>query len=415
MAIEIISDHGNQLTQIRDYLEKIKSGNEALQAETGSLRSEQSGQASKIDELIRRVDHLDKIKPHGDKTYETGNRSYDAAVRGLGDTVVEAWNRAFRGKFDDRFERAQTGGTDSQGGVLVPDLVADVMARIPGEAALPELISMQIPMNSDTVKIPTSTAGPSVSYPGENTAPSESAVTFDNPTLTAKTCVAIDTFSEELNEDSIMPVAPILGQLFLEAVNADINSKAFSSTSTFNGIIQEIEAASSPNLYYMGGSSSSGSTNYSTVSFSDLIGLMHTPNTKVRYKGSFVMHSAVFRYIMALKDSQNRPLFVANWATPAFSETGVLPDQWSASPGTLLGRPVYLTDAMPSTSASNRSVIVYGDFKRGHAFGDRRKLAIDFSKEAGFTKFATVLRATRRYAVKTVLTDAFALLRTSNT
>jgi HK97 family phage major capsid protein len=409
MATEIITDANSQLTQIRDFLgqivEKIDNGENGLDP-----------LGRKVHELIARVDHIDKVKSKGDKVYETGNRSYDGAIRALGDTVIEAWNRSRGRPHNDNFQRAQTEGTDSQGGVLVPDLVGDVLSRIPGEAPLAEVLGTVIPpMKSDTYKFPVSTSGPTVYYPGENTAPSESAAVFDNPTLTSKTAVAIDTFSQELTDDNLIPVAPILGQLFIEAINNSINVQTFSSASPFTGLIQEIEAASSPNYYYISGGAGNGSTNYSAIVFNDLVGLMHSVNTKCRFKGQFVMHPNVFRYVMGLKDSQNRPLFVANWATPAFDGTGTLPDQWTASPGSLLGRPLYLTDAMPTTSAVSKPFIIYGDFKRGYAFWNRQPVAIDFSKEAGFTAYATVLRATRRYAVKMLLKDCFGMLRTPAT
>jgi hypothetical protein len=52
--------------------------------------------------------------------------------------------------------------------VLVPDLVSQTVSRIPGEASLPELISARFPMDSDVLKLPITTAGPTISYAGGN-------------------------------------------------------------------------------------------------------------------------------------------------------------------------------------------------------------------------------------------------------
>lgn len=367
--------------------------------------------ARKVAELDERLNTLDRTLPKGQKIYTTGNASLDEAHRALGDTVAEAWRRRFLGKSDDRFQRAQTSGTDSTGGVLVPDLVSQTISRIPGEASLPELLSARFPMDSDTLKLPVTTAGPTISYAGgnyvaENTDGPETGATMDNPTLTAKTVLAIDTVSIQLTQNTIVPVAPLLGLLYKEAIDQEMNVQMFSSSNPFTGVLQEGSVA----VYTM----PTGSTAFSVVSFDDLLGTLNKVATKVRWRGDWVMHPDTLRYVVGLKDSQGRPIFQPDWPGGFTGpDSAQIPDQTAGRPGRLFGRPLYVTDAMPSTSGSGKPFIVYGWFKFGHAFGDHTPLAIDWSEHAGFKSYSIVMRASRTYAVKTILPTAFAVCKTA--
>ena len=68
---------------------------------------------------------------------------------------------------------------------------------------------------------------------------------------------------------------------------------------------------------------------------------------------------------------------------------------------------------MPSTSGTGKAFIAYGWFKFGHAFGDHTPLAIDWSEHAGFKSYSIVMRASRTFAVKTILPTAFSVCKTA--
>jgi hypothetical protein len=200
---------------------------------------------------------------------------------------------------------------------------------------------------------------------------------MDNPTLTAKTVLAIDTVSIQLTQNTIVPVAPLLGLLYEEAIDQEMNVQMFSSSNPFTGVLQEGSVA----VYTM----PTGSTAFSVVSFDDLLGTLNKVATKVRWRGDWVMHPDTLRYVVGLEGlagPPDLPAGLAGWVHGSGLRAD--PDQTAGRPGRLFGRPLYVTDAMPSTSGSGKPFIVYGWFKFGHAFGDHTPLAIDWSEHAGF-------------------------------
>lgn len=398
----------NNLYRIMDMLEEIKS-------RTASTVKDQGTQISDVREALARLEErckvLDEKLPKGEKVYRAETPEKDNALNAFGRCITEAWRKKNHGRVSQEFAEfsrasqastAQQEGATDLGGVLVPTVTYNQVARIVGEASIIRRIATIIPMTAKTMTMPVRSSGPSVSWPGELTAPTHSSVLFDNPQLEAKTLMAVTEVSSELNEDSVVALEPFFAQLFAEAIAAEENQKAFYSTTVFTGVCNAASIAST--LF------GSGNT-FASVKYQDLVKLQYSINSKVISKGTFIMHATAFLQIANLLDSQNRPLFQTQWVGLPGSTTH---DQQIAQAAILLGRPVYLTDAMPSTSGTQNSQVfsAYGDFSK-FAFGDMKAMTIDWSDQVFFENNSLALRVRERIGMKVLIPGAFGILKSN--
>lgn len=109
-------------------------------------------------------------------------------------------------------------GTNSNpdGGVLVPDMMADAIIDLREEYGVFRQNCRVWPMTSDTLWIPRRTGGITIGPIGENpsSAISQSSPTFDQVQLVAKKPGGLALFSSEIGEDAAIDVAEWIAQEF---------------------------------------------------------------------------------------------------------------------------------------------------------------------------------------------------------
>lgn len=397
------------LHKIMEVLEAVHARNKELEKKSERV-DELSGALAT---LQARCDKLDKELPKGEKIFRAaGPASRDEALYNFGRCITESWRLRQYGKTSPEFQefiraagsdatKAQQEGATDLGGVLVPVVTYNQVARIIGEASIIRKIATIIPMSTNTMTMPTRSSGPTVSWPGELTAPtSHSSVLFGNPQLVSKTMLAISEVSSELDEDSIVALEPFFATLFAEACAQEENKQAFYSTTPFTGL----QATSGIGAVTFG--ASPGNT-FAEISHADLVKLMFAVDSKLVHKGTFIMHATAFQQIVSLKDSQNRPIYATSWS--ALPSAAGVPEQTTAASTILMGRPCYLTDVMPSTAGAQNSQVfaLYGDFSK-FAFGDRRALTVEWSDQPFFENGNLALRVRERVAFKPLIASAFA-------
>jgi HK97 family phage major capsid protein len=365
---------------------------------------------------------LDERQAKGSKHWEAETPFATRAFRSMGDVFTAAYV-GFKTSYrvvPEGYTRAadQTGDNDSKGGVLVPELTYDQIGYILGERSLARLLCTVVPMTSDYMKAPILDTGPVVYYVGQGDAPTASSLAFSKVDLNVKTLMAINVISGELTEDSLPAYGPFWAQVFTDAFALKESKAVFSETATdsncaFTGIVQAVEAASGgvQHIEYLGGSSTSHKTNFSEVAFADINALQNAPHENAIADGAvWVMNRAAWRYIQGLKDNNGNPILSTDYVNFNVSGGG-RPDPRVARGTALMGDPVYLTRAMPSTtSTAGKALVIYGNPKY-HFFGDRKQMAIAWSDEAAFTSGARVMRCRERYAAANGIVDAFAILK----
>jgi len=386
---------------------EVLEGISARTKELGDVGSDVDDLKGAIERLSARCDQLDKELPQGQKVFAAETPGKDSALREFGSTISSAWRLKHYGRAGGA--AGNDGDATTGGGVLVPQITYDKVARIVEEASIIRNIATIVPMSSNTMVMPTRSSGPSVSWLADQGAAqaTKTSVVFDNPTLSSKTLMAIDEVSAELDEDSIVALEPFFAQMFAEAVGKEENKQAFNSSSPFTGVASDSNITS---VEFGNDGQAFGS-----VSHSDLVNLQYTADPKVIHKGTFIMHPDAFKECVNLKDSNGRPIYASAWygggpATGAAQPNEPVSQQAQAS--ILLGRPAYLTETMP-TSAASAIFAVFGDFSK-FAFGDRKQMTIDWSDQVYYEHGNLALRVRERIAMKTLITGAFSRLAVGN-
>jgi len=124
------------------------------------------------------------------------------------------------------------------------------------------------------------------------------------------------------------------------------------------------------------------------LDFDDVIGLIYALPSKYRMRAVFLSHNANIRELRKVKDSQNRYIWMDS---PAPGQSA-----------TIHGYPVYENNHLPE------SEIYFGDFKLGYWLGDRKRMTVTVSREAGtaWEKDQVGIRVVERIAGNCILEAA---------
>jgi len=411
--IKVNSGSDENLHSIMEALEGIS----ARTKELGAVAGQYDEMKDTVERLQARCDELDKQLPQGGKVFSAETPTKTSTLREFGGYITEGWRLKQYGRTSASFAgqtRASAnnhGDSDGAGGVLVPEITYDKVMRIVEEASIARRICQVIPMTSNTMVLPTRTSGPTVGWLANQTndTGTKTGVTFENPSLTSKTLMAIDEISAELDEDSIVALEPFFAQIFAEAVGKEENKQTFvgntSGGDPFDGV-------ASPNESGVGEAddlTTTGTGAFSDVTYNDLLNLQYAVDPNLINKGSFVMNSEAFKEVIGLKDSQGRPIFATGYSHFGLNQDPADPQSGQAT--MLLGRPCYLTDVMP-TSGADTVFAIYGDFSK-FAFGDRKQLTIDWSDQVYYEYGNLALRVRERIALKVIIATAFSRIKTA--
>jgi HK97 family phage major capsid protein len=428
MADILVPDSGN-LHRVLDTIEQIKDTVKKERADhsegVAALKAQNDSLSAIVQGLEKRCNALDEALPSGEKVFRSevaGPTSRDQKLRMFGE-VITASRRKYAGmKIDKKFERFTGQGevTSTQGGVLVPTETYDGVMQLIREKSIIRGLANVIPMTRDQMVVPTRLSGPSVEWITEGgSSMSDQSVTFasdTNSTLTTQTLVCLDKVSRELDEDSLVALEPFLADVFSQAIGAEENRVAFigditTESDPFDGVGQ-----------VAGYQDDSQVTVGLGVTFANLLELKYTVDAQTNgADAAWIFHPSVFQVVAGLADSDGRPLFLTR-----YSSGGILDPDANAikgSPGVLFGSPVYLSSQMPTLTAAEAAVAdqpdslktfaMYGAFKTGFAFGDRRNLNIETNDSVYFDQHAKAILASERVAMRVVLPNAFGTIRRS--
>lgn len=384
---------------------------EVLKAERDALVQDNAGAAEKFAEIEARCDALDKAMPRGEKAFVGATPAQDAASVSLGRAITAARRKARGDAIPEQFSRAvggQTNASDSDGGIVVPTEVHDQIVKGIFEASIPRQICRVVPMSSDTVNIGTVATAPTVSVRaagGDGAAvTTDSSVDFGDNSLSASTYVCVNKISKELDEDSLINLEPVLGEIYAEALAQEENNQFI------NGSTTGLTALTFSNREYFGGASGGGSTAFSDVAFADIPRVMFATDDTYVNQGTFVTSPALFRHIVGLQESNGTPLFASSWGGGGIGGQGSAYPS-SMAPGFLAGRPVYLSSKMPA-EAANTAAAYYGDFSK-HAMGDRRAVTVTWDDSVYAYELNRAIIVSERVGFKQLINGAFAVITTA--
>ncbi len=301
--------------------------------------------------------------------------------------------------------KAMTGGTDANGGYLVPDEFRAEVVRMVEDFGIVRKLARVIPMKRDTLNLPKITSSVTVYWPGEATAGTASQPVLGQVQLLAKTMVCLTPLSNELLEDADIDTVGLLVELFAEAIiGEEDNQGLMGSGSPFTGIM----SASGTNLVTM----ASGKETFQELDADDLRDLISQVKVMALPGAAFFMHRNVWAIVQKLKENSQH---IASFASPIVSgdaskATGIV--------GYIWGYPVYLSDKITGTTAVSTKFMIFGNLKFLY-LGDRKQMTVDISQDATigsanmFESNMSAVRITERIALTVALASAFALLKTA--
>jgi HK97 family phage major capsid protein len=236
-----------------------------------------------------------------------------------------------------------------------------------------------VPIGSRTQLLPLMTARPTAYWLAQDAAATEGAITGGSVTLTIQEAMAWIPVSRALLEDATGDMAGYLMEQLAQAVAYRLDWACFAADGTadttdgsYVGIASGGTAATAAN----------GNTTVAALDLEDFVRCLTTVSAGVLQRPcKWWMHPQVLAKIVQIRDSNGRPIFQTALEAPAGN-----------SIGSILGYPVVLAAAMPSTDSAGNVVAVFGD-PQGGAVGIRKQFELAQSDHFEFTSNNSVFRA----------------------
>lgn len=366
---ELHEKRGRLVAQAREALDEIKNNtDESRSAELGERADKFYAELDVIDANIAREERLTSAEARQEELRAKARPNLGGGVATGADEAAKldyrgAFIELARAGFDPqnisaearsviRAEevRAQTAGTTTAGGYTVPtDLVAiiDKTMKMWGPMYDEAICTVLNTSSGNPIDFPTvdDTAVAVVQHTeaGDMTDDGGSDATFGKMSLSA---FAYNTewvrISMELLQDSAVDIEQFIGELLGERLARRVNTELTTGDGTGdpNGIVT---------------ASAAGKTAASTTAFTgdEIIDLFHSvdPAYRASPKARFMFSDPVLAAIRKLKDGDGNYLWQMG-------------DVRTGAPGTLLGQPYSVNQAMSSTFGVNQKLILFGDFSK---------------------------------------------------
>lgn len=343
-------ERGDLIAQMRAVLDLASSEKRELKAEEAAEYDAREARLDEIEKHLARLANDEKrtANINEDATREP-TKPEDRAVAPLAsDEYRKAFEAYLRG--DDVERRDLSVGTASLGGYTVPTAFnAAIVETLRQFGYIRQLAKVWNTSEGNTLQFPSATAFGTSGWGTEAGAFTESDPTFGQISLSAYKATHIAQISEELLQDTAIPIEGFLAQHLGENLALLENTAFVVGTGTgqptgfmTNGTV--------------GVTAGNGTSQVLTILPDTLFDVFHSLALQYRRNAVWVMNDSSIKLIRKLKDTTNQYLWqpgLAGW-TPAMS---------SAQPDTLLGKPVYADPDVVAMAASAKS-IAFGDFSR---------------------------------------------------
>lgn len=288
---------------------------------------------------------------------------------------------------DQGIQMALSGGVDSLGGYTVPEEMERSIIDLREERGVFRRNARRETITSDIKRIPRRTGGPTLYYVGENAEITNSNMTWDQVTLTARKAAAMVLFSTELNEDSVISIADTLTREIAYAMANGEDQAGFNGdgSSTYGGMVGLKNALAAGSTY----TALAGNTSYGTLDLEDfeaMIGMLP---------------------LYATQDDPAWYISRAGWASSMLRLSAAAGGNTMENIGggmqpVFLGYPVRFSQVMNSTltaQTSTSGLAYFGSLRQGVAFGDRRGISIMLSEHRYFELDQLAIKGTERFDI----------------
>lgn len=354
------------------------------------------------------TEHLNKINDALDQhkhrlaMIETANNRpmHDAVAQRFGSHEVSEYRSAFRNYLrkgmDAGLEQLQlkalSVGTDTEGGYLVPNQMADIITQVVFESSPLRQLATVETISSDALDLIEDTGEMTAEWVSETGARNETAnPLFGRNQIDTHEMHAQPKATQKLIDDASIDIEGWIARKVAEKFGR-LEATAFVSgdgTGKPKGILSYTAGTAWGQVEQVNSGTSA------VVTADSLIRLYYALKDEYAKQASFLMHRTTAQAVRLLKEATTNQYL---WQ----------PGLAAGTPDTLMGVPVVLAADMPVPAASSLSVAV-GDFKRGYLIVDRvgiRTLRDPYTAKP-FVKFYT----TKRVGGAVVNSEAIKLLK----
>lgn len=310
------------------------------------------------------------------------------ASRKLSD--LEAVNEIIVKSYKQKAQVEGTPGTGTSGGLLVPTTVADsIVSKMLYISPIRQIAQVITNMPAQ-LQLPSESTFAQGYWVAEGAAPTESAEIFDPNMLTPWKAGALDSFTSEVIMDAATnpSIQNYVESRFAIAL-ALLENSAFTNGTGSNMPWGFRSSAITPNSVAVAGDN---------TQYTDVINLKYSLKTAYRSGAVYATSSAGVQSLENVKDGYGRPIW----------RDGLV----DGTPPTLLGRPIYLIDEIPSNLGVSgvATELWFGEFKN-YFIGDRGGLRVDYGTNGtDFANDKISLRMLKRVAGRPVISESFSKL-----
>jgi len=317
---------------------------------------------------------------------------------------------------------------DNRGGYLVEPEVAAAILRIAASVGTILKQAQNWPMRTDELGIPNYTGSfLTGSYIGVDLPGTVTGLTFGQAVLIARKWQLAFTVGNDLLADASVQLADWLMAMAGEALANMVDQQGFVGGGTVAGVnyagpFVGIMNTANVNTYFLGNSSTSGSTSYAKFDpVKDTTNIIAQLEESILDGAAFYMHRTVWATVSQVLASTSGIPYLFLGGLAKGSELDKDPYGGPIVPaGHMGGFPVYTNRWLPqqSTTAANTPFMIFGNLK-ACAFGDKGDLRVAQFESGSFGGKEIALADQRgivykhRHAFVVVLPKAFVVISTS--
>lgn len=256
-------------------------------------------------------------------------------------------------------------------GLFVPEEFGTDLIRLREEFGVARQLCKVLPMSSDTRTDPRWSSGLTAYFTGEGSSATTSTLVHDQVRLTAKKMTVLSTYSSELSEDSVIDFGATLASemAYASALKEDQCLIDGDGTSTYGHIRGLKTQFATTTIGTAPGYRDATGSSWGAIVLTDITTLISVVPVYAQQGMKFLCSSQFYYQVMV-------PLLNAGGGV-----TGTELQEGFRRP-MFQGIPVMFSQVMPIATAASGIMVMLGRFDLSTSFGDRRRMTLEFSKEA---------------------------------
>ncbi|MFZ7236945.1 phage major capsid protein [Avibacterium gallinarum] len=369
--LELRQQKAQHAAEMRALLEKAEKENR-------SLNEEESGQFDKLKDLVKQMsDEIARYEAVADE--ERSQKGEPVETRNKAQFTNDELRHYI--KTGELRSNLSTTANDDGGYSVIPQLDKDVMKRLTDDSVMRQIANVvRLPVGAKEYKKLVSAGGAVVNHGEEGQAcTGTNTPKLNEVTIALNPIYAYPKTTQEILDFSSIDVLGWLteeiSESFTETEEVDLTSG--DGDKKAKGLLAYTRSTANDKARTFGELQKLEVTSADKITADTLIDLFYTLHSKYRKNAVWVMSSSIAATLQKLKNKNGDFIW----------RDGLTVD----APSTLLGRPVYYLETMP-TGGAGKAVLAFGDFKRGYYIVDHEtgvRTRPDNITEPGFYKVHT--------------------------